>query len=95
MPSLILFRYIPETAESGAVLRNDAEVYTHVAVSSGEIKGRGTLWTHVLSKLVGGAIDFAQTVTHWPRQAVLFMHNLFSSKTLGSSISMFLVCHAL
>ncbi len=70
--------------EAGAVLRNDAEVYTHAAVSSGEIRGRGTLWTHVSSKPIGGAVESSQRIIYWPVEAAakfvlpVWHGNLFS-----------------
>ena len=69
---------------AGASLRNDAEIYTHTLVSSGEIKGRGTIWTHVTSKPVGGVVDPLQIIVYWPKEAAakftlpVWHGNLFS-----------------
>lgn len=52
--------------ESGATLRNDAEVYTTTTVSDGVISGTGTLWAHVSSRPIGGEIFSTQIIIYWP-----------------------------
>ena len=51
--------------EEGATLHNDAEVYTHTTLSEGTINGSGTLWAHVSSKAIGGAIAAIQTIIYY------------------------------
>ncbi len=60
------------TVEAGASLRNDGEVFTHALISHVEIKGRGTLWTHVSSKPVGGTVDPLQIIIYSFRAETCF-----------------------
>ncbi|HBT76126.1 MAG TPA: hypothetical protein DEB39_04200 [Planctomycetaceae bacterium] len=70
--------------EAGATLRNEAEIHAHTLVSNGEIRGRGTIRTHVTSKPIGGVVDPLQIIVYWPKEAAtkfalpVWHGNLFS-----------------
>jgi hypothetical protein len=54
------------TIEAAAEVRNDAEIYTHTAISEGSITGTGTLWAHITSKPIGGVIGAMQVIIYYP-----------------------------
>lgn len=56
--------------EPGATVRNDSEIFTYTTLSEGEIAGRGTLWAHVSSKAIGGAIAPLQTIIYYGLQMI-------------------------
>jgi hypothetical protein len=52
--------------ESAATVLNNSEIYSHDFVSEGIIAGNGTIWAHVSSKPIGGAVSTLQVVIYYP-----------------------------
>jgi uncharacterized protein (DUF1697 family) len=48
-----------------AAVDNRSELYTYSTVSEGIIAGNGTIWAHVSSKPIGGAISVLQTIIYY------------------------------
>ncbi|HBT78350.1 MAG TPA: hypothetical protein DEB39_15820 [Planctomycetaceae bacterium] len=56
--------------EAGAIVKNDSEIYTYTTLSEGSLIGKGTLWAHISSKVIGGIVAPLQTVIYYGYQTV-------------------------